>query len=254
MARMMRDRPILFKSVSSAVVAVVGDGVAQTVVPWYRARRHNDSASSAATAPPAAITVPSTPYVPTPSRGSSDSSDSSGADATRRSTSDGRPDQRGSAADLSADRQPAASPPYDVGRTVRMGIWRAVLFAPLAHGFYVLVDRVVPFGGWRGVAVKVLIDQLLYAAPMTFSFFFTDALLEGRSPREAWDRGAAIIWDVTKMTWSIWPFVQVFNFAVVPQQHRVVFVSVVATVWSVYLSLMNESSRASGAQRPAVQQ
>jgi protein Mpv17 len=124
-----------------------------------------------------------------------------------------------------------------------MGIWRAFLFAPLAHGFYVLVDRVVPYTGWRGVAVKVAIDQLLYASPMTMSFFVTDALLEGCSPQEAWDRGAAIIWDVTKMTWSVWPFVQMFNFAVVPMQHRVVFVSVVATVWSVYLSLMNESTR-----------
>ena len=39
--------------------------------------------------------------------------------------------------------------------------------------------------------------------------------------------------------WMVWPFVQAVNFSVVPVQHRVMVVNVVALGWNCYLSYLN---------------
>jgi hypothetical protein len=170
LSALLRDRPILFKAVSSAVVALIGDAVAQTLVPKYQRWAAEQAAAggpalgsrspAGADLSPVRVSGGGPALVPALPAGESAPAISPGSSAR---AGDG-------AADVGSGdggERGTATAEYDSGRTARMCVWRAFVFAPLAHAFYIVVDRAVPYTGARGVVIKVAIDQLLYAAPMT---------------------------------------------------------------------------------------
>jgi len=72
------------------------------------------------------------------------------------------------------------------------------------------------------MAVRVAVDQTLFAPTGLFVFLTSMSIMEGSSPREKLDRsdGTAL-----KRKWMVWPFVQLVNFRFVPLESRVVVVN-----------------------------
>ena len=62
------------------------------------------------------------------------------------------------------------------------------------------------------------------------------AYMEGASVRK---RLADAWWPVFRTNLFLWPWVQMANFGLVPLEHRVLVVNVVALGWNCYLSYMN---------------
>lgn len=104
--------------------------------------------------------------------------------------------------------------------------------------------------GFGGIAVKLVVDQLFFMPATTAAFFLAMKVSEGMSVESATD----FLRDNLKKTlfsaWKVWPFVNLINFAFVPPQMRVVFVSAVSVFWVAYLSMVSSQ----GEQKQSVAQ
>lgn len=107
---------------------------------------------------------------------------------------------------------------------------------PALTVWYRFLSRVVTNGTNKSVAFKkVVLDQLLFAPVSTFVFISTLNILQGNSlniiERELNHKYKSILLT----GYTIWPFVQIFNFYVVPLRHQVLVVQTVAVFWNTYL-------------------
>ncbi|KAI9882454.1 MAG: hypothetical protein M1823_005804 [Watsoniomyces obsoletus] len=89
------------------------------------------------------------------------------------------------------------------------------------------------------IAARVAVDQCVFAPANLLVFLSTMSLLEGSDPREKLKRTYK---DTMITNWTVWPFVQALNFKMVPLEHRVLVVNVVALGWNCYLSLQNSAA------------
>lgn len=104
------------------------------------------------------------------------------------------------------------------------------------------------------------VDQCLFAPTNLLMFLSTMSVLEGSDPREKLKRTYA---PTMATNWAVWPWVQAINFKLVPLEHRLLFVNVIAlgehrssgvwgmqkvayplSGWNCYLSYQNSSDKA----------
>lgn len=129
---------------------------------------------------------------------------------------------------------------HDVARTGRMAFYGGgnvqpfpyklplltvvAVFGPLAtKWFQVLQRRINLPSAQRTVVGRVAADQLLFAPTMIGVFLSSMSVLEGGSLSEKLERS---YWPALKANWTVWPFLQLVNFALVPLQFRVLTVNV----------------------------
>lgn len=101
-----------------------------------------------------------------------------------------------------------------------------MVFGPVVTTWFRLLQARIAFPSkWGTIGARVAADQLVFSPTMLAVFLSTMAALEGQSARRRLESSyrSAIL-----SNWMVWPFVQVANFAVVPLQHRVLFVNVFA--------------------------
>jgi protein Mpv17 len=126
------------------------------------------------------------------------------------------------------------------------------VFGPLAtKWFQVLQRRINLPSAQRTVIGRVAADQLLFAPTMIGVFLSSMSILEGGSPSDKLERS---YWPALKANWTVWPFLQLVNFALVPLQYRVLTVNVlnigmnivylfgsalIDVGWNCFLSLLN---------------
>lgn len=132
--------------------------------------------------------------------------------------------------------------PHDLHRTLRMMIWGGVLFAPVGHAWYNLLERRVAATGKIGIAKKILADQLIFTPPCTIAFFTSIKLMEGESTGPAVDSALKKLPDTLKVNYTVWPCIHVCTFGVIPLQYRILFINIMSLGWSVFLSLMSSGS------------
>lgn len=72
------------------------------------------------------------------------------------------------------------------------------------------------------------------------SFYYFTTLLEGKTAGEACSEVANKFWPTAAMAVRVWPAVAIVNFTVVPERHRVPFISVCSLFWTCYLAYMKE--------------
>ncbi|KAH1855977.1 hypothetical protein KXX54_004443 [Aspergillus fumigatus] len=142
---------------------------------------------------------------------------------------------------------------HDVARTGRMAFYGGgnvqpfpyklplltvvAVFGPLAtKWFQVLQRRINLPSAQRTVVGRVAADQLLFAPTMIGVFLSSMSVLEGGSLSEKLERS---YWPALKANWTVWPFLQLVNFALVPLQFRVLTVNVLNIGWNCFLSLLN---------------
>jgi len=129
---------------------------------------------------------------------------------------------------------------HDLARTGRMALYGGAIFGPAATTWFkFLQQRVIINGNAKSTSTtiaRVAADQLVFTPINLRCFLSSMAIMEGSSPQKKLEStyGTAI----TK-NWMVWPWVQLVNFKIVPLEHRVLVVNVVALGWNCYLSFLN---------------
>lgn len=127
---------------------------------------------------------------------------------------------------------------HDYKRTGRMVLYGGAVFGPAATVWFSFLQRriKIPQSPRLEIAAKVLTDQCVFASTNLFCFLSSMAVMEGTSPK---DKLKSTYLDALKKNWMVWPAVQAANFSIVPLEHRVLVVNVVALGWNCYLSYLN---------------
>lgn len=134
-----------------------------------------------------------------------------------------------------------------VGRMCTIGI----ILGPFNHGWYSLLDRVMPGRTGRIVVKKILCDQLVASPFFAFAFFMGMGTLEGQKFQVSLDEFKSKFWSVYKADWTVWPAAQAFNFACVPSQFRVLYVATITLGWNTFLSYIKHRDRLERLERRA---
>lgn len=136
---------------------------------------------------------------------------------------------------------------YDFARTARAVIYGSMIFSFIGDKWYKFLNfKVVlpikPKYSWFNQLYRVTVDQLLFA-PLGLPFYFgCMTAMEGKSMKYAKEKIKEQWWDTLKTNWLVWPAFQLFNFSLVPIQHRLLAVNVVAIFWNTFLSYKNSIS------------
>ncbi|TYZ57973.1 hypothetical protein PybrP1_008428 [[Pythium] brassicae (nom. inval.)] len=132
----------------------------------------------------------------------------------------------------------------DYARTGRMMVWGGLGFAPIAHNWYNLIERVAPGSAAIAVAKKIAMDQIIFAPAISSTFYTVTQSLEGKSVREALDVAREKVPPTLKVNYMVWPLVHLFTFNVVPLQYRILYINFVSIGWSTFLSQMTNAKPA----------
>ncbi|TFY75678.1 hypothetical protein EWM64_g8335 [Hericium alpestre] len=132
---------------------------------------------------------------------------------------------------------------HDLARTVRLGFYGGVLFAPPITKWFQFLGRLKFASPTRAVVYRTWLDQALMA-PLAVGWFFAwQALLEGEGVSTAVDRMESAYVPTLLRNWGVFVPAQVLNFAVVPPQLRFAFIGVVSLFWNTYLSAVNAAQQ-----------
>ncbi|GFH23205.1 40S ribosomal protein S17, partial [Haematococcus lacustris] len=135
---------------------------------------------------------------------------------------------------------------YDHARLLRLLFWSAAVGTPIAHFWFQFLDmRIMPGAPTSPLAVvcKLVLDQGLMAPLGTALFFMGMKVLEGQ-PHRALPEVKEKLWPVMLANWAVWPLANAINFAIIPPSQRILYVNVLAVVWTAFMSHM--------ANKPAV--
>ncbi|XP_005177624.3 mpv17-like protein [Musca domestica] len=127
---------------------------------------------------------------------------------------------------------------YDYMRALRFGIFGSLYVAPSLYGWVKLTSAMWPQMTLRVGLIKAAIEQLSYGPFACASFFAGMSLLEGKSKEEAVQEVQDKFLPTFKVGICIWPVLQTINFSMVPERHRVVFVSICSLMWTTFLAYM----------------
>src|ERR1700760_1251045 len=108
------------------------------------------------------------------------------------------------------------------------------------------------------LVTRVGLDQVVFTSVNMLLFLSSMAFFEGYpapkgqaaaevqpAKERIRDRLSSTYYTAVTRNWMVWPWVQVINFSVVPLEHRVLVVNVVALGWNCYLSYLNSKGAAS---------
>jgi len=129
---------------------------------------------------------------------------------------------------------------HDLTRTGRMALYGGAIFGPAATTWYSFLQRRIIINknpsGTRTILTRVVLDQAVFTPINLLCFLTSMAVMEGTSPQKKLEStyGTAITKNL-----MVWPWVQLVNFKLVPLEHRVLVVNIVALGWNCYLSYLN---------------
>lgn len=126
-----------------------------------------------------------------------------------------------------------------LSRTARMMVWGGLLFAPVGHGWYNLLEKAVRGKGRAAVVKKIALDQLVFTPPVTLAFFSVMQCMEGESVDTAVQSSVAKVPPTLAVNWTVWPLIHVCTFGFVPLQYRILFINFANIGWSAFLSIMS---------------
>ncbi|XP_017270992.1 mpv17-like protein [Kryptolebias marmoratus] len=127
----------------------------------------------------------------------------------------------------------SASAGIDWRQTARVATVGFCFHANFNYHWLRWLERMLPGGGVRVVAGKVVLDQLI-GAPLTISAFYVGlSVLEHKDdPLEDWRQK---FWTSYKAGVVYWSTMQAVNFTLVPPVARTAFLGVIALTFTVFL-------------------
>jgi len=144
--------------------------------------------------------------------------------------------------------QPNAPLELDARRTASAAVWRAAIFTPPAHFFYIFLDRAVkmpstgPLRRFRWWAALSLIDGLLWLPPVFASYFATRTLLRGGTIDDAVAKVKTSLIPALKFSLCFWPPMHIVTFFFVPLHQRLLFVNMASIAVAFSLSYIDYST------------
>jgi len=87
------------------------------------------------------------------------------------------------------------------------------------------------------VLKKLAADELLFDPFCIVFFYSVIGLLERKSVSDIVKKIKAEYWITQKMSWKVWPIVQLVNFALVPGKLRILFINMVSFWWGIFLQI-----------------
>ncbi|GAV73219.1 Mpv17_PMP22 domain-containing protein [Cephalotus follicularis] len=122
-------------------------------------------------------------------------------------------------------------------------IFGVAYLGPFGHFLHIILDRI--FKGKKDtktVAKKVLLEQLTSSPWNNLLFLlYYGAVVEGRPWRDVKTKIKKDYPSVQFAAWTFWPVVGWVNHQYVPLQFRVIFHSVIACCWGIFLNLKAKS-------------
>eukprot|EP00026_Physarum_polycephalum_P016203 Phypoly_transcript_17062.p1 GENE.Phypoly_transcript_17062~~Phypoly_transcript_17062.p1 ORF type:complete len:219 (+),score=29.04 Phypoly_transcript_17062:155-811(+) len=146
----------------------------------------------------------------------------------------------------SAGSEKQVTSPYDIPRTLRMAAVGMFLSGPLLHVWYKVLDKWMAGPPTKALLFKkIAADQLLYTPISLAGFLAVLPLLEGKPPSAIKDRLKSDFTPILLTNWTVWPAAQYVNFAYIPTDQRVLYVTTLGIVWNSFLSYMgNRNAKA----------
>ncbi|XP_029966115.1 mitochondrial inner membrane protein Mpv17 [Salarias fasciatus] len=125
---------------------------------------------------------------------------------------------------------------HDGRRTARMASIGCCFVGPVVGSWYRVLDKLVSGGTKSSAMKKMLLDQLCFAPCFLASFLCISSALNGLTVEENLSKLKRDYTDALISNYYLWPPVQMANFYLVPLQHRLAVVQLVAVVWNSYLT------------------
>ena len=139
-------------------------------------------------------------------------------------------------ADISCQLIEYKAQSFDWKRFRNMLTIGAGYYGPMYFYYYGFLDRKLPGKSPRTVFLKVVIDQFLYTIPSLFVFYCIMGKLESKPNAEIKEE-IRLKYVPTYVTSALfWPAAQIVNFAVVPPNFRILYISSASFVWLIFLS------------------
>lgn len=127
-------------------------------------------------------------------------------------------------------------------RTLAVACFGFLYSGPSAHFWQKFMEYA--FQGKRDlqtVLLKVLVDQSTYGPVCNVLFMaFASLVLEGRTMSFTARRIRTDFPAVQRNGWRLWPLAALINYKFVPVQFRVLFINVVALLWTTFLILRSK--------------
>ena len=135
-------------------------------------------------------------------------------------------------------------------RVLRNALYGGIIFGPIAARMYPYLAKHVhfprkanvPASNFKDTTVRVVVDQIVWA-PFGIALYMSCMGLMQSTPIDDIKKGLKQgWWSTVTANWTVWPLVQMVNFAFVPVEHRVIVVSIVGVFWNAYLSMKSNKS------------
>lgn len=154
--------------------------------------------------------------------------------------------RRWQAPELHTARLEEPRPGYDWQRSARMAAVGLLYCGPVAHAWYLLLERIVPVkSGLGSLACKMALDATLYSPVSIVGYVALKSKLEGNDIGGVASDVQSKWWTALLASWSFWPVANIFNFAFVPVQLRVLYNNTLSLGWNAILWNLTSQQRES---------
>jgi len=127
---------------------------------------------------------------------------------------------------------------FDVKRFLTLSAFGFLYHGPSGHYFYNWLDKQIEGKSGKVVALKVMIDQLIWC-PLFMTVFFTYlGLVNGDSLATISAKIKNDLFTAVQGSWKVWPFVHTINFRFISTKHRLVFINGVQIAFNMFLSIL----------------
>jgi len=144
--------------------------------------------------------------------------------------------------------QKFTEPGLEIERLMRYLFYGMIIAGPATAWWFSLLERKIVVGGLRGALHMAALDQLIGAPILLATFILFMHLAEGEAIGGSEDLLREKHHNALLASMRVWPWVNTFNFAMVPSQYRVVFGSVFNVFWIAFLSVTTAGKESAPAQ------
>jgi len=128
---------------------------------------------------------------------------------------------------------------FDYVRLIRLASFGLLMHGPIGHFFYGFLDEKMPGTAGMTVALKVLIDQVLWAPIFTVLFFTYIGLASGDGPAKIIEKCKKDVITGVTGSWKVWPIAHAINFKFIPTSQRLLYINTIQVFYNVFLSMLS---------------
>ncbi|KRY35939.1 Protein SYM1 [Trichinella spiralis] len=132
---------------------------------------------------------------------------------------------------------------FDFVRTARFICIGSFFFAPLLKSWFAFLQNRIHCKAYPRLSPvkRLFADQIICSPVVLASFLVLLRTLEMKPIKTAFHQCRTQFWDIYLTGLKVWPFMQLVNFYLVPLEHRILVVQMVAIFWNTYLAWKTQS-------------